>query len=578
MTTTQHDDTSGTEPNPEEMKHPLRQLAAIARELRADRLAREADTVFERIAAGQFYVACVGQFKRGKSTLLNALVGDAVLPTGIVPVTAVPTVMRYGRRQAARIRLAAGGWREIGAPDLVSYVSEEHNPETRLGVAGVEVFLDSPLLASGMCLVDTPGLGSVFEGNTELTRAFVPHIDAALVVIGADPPLTGDELTLIEDVSRHVGALLFVLNKADRVSGEERKAAADFARTVLERRLRRPVGRIFEVSATERMSGDGPMHEWDALQQNLEELARASASSLVRSAADRLSKRIAGQLLAIIDERHTALVAPIEETERRVAALDAVVRDAERSMQELGYLLFAEQQRLARTFEADRDEFLAGAVPAARRDLVVAFPSMRHRWGPTLRRALLARAQEIAREHITPWLAEQQVGAREAYRAAFARFAALGNHFLARLAPTLGIAANQLADRVDPDLDFHMRSSFYFNDLIHIAQPASPFRFLADIVLGLLGLRRPFERSAYAFLERLLYMNASRVQHDVEDRMVESRRLLESEIREVLGDVRSSAARALEEARIARACGAEAVGAQVERLNELALKVRELTP
>ena len=575
--TTQHGDSSEAD-CPFDAQLPLGQLARIARELRNDRLAREAETVSERIAARQFYVACVGQFKRGKSTLLDALVGDPVLPTGVVPITAVPTIVRHGRRRSARVRLSSGGWRDIDPDDLVSYVSEERNPENRLGVAGVEVFLDSPLLASGMCLVDTPGLGSVFEGNAESTRAFVPHIDAALVVIGADPPLTGDELTLIEDIARHVDALLFVLNKADRVSERERVAAIGFARTVLERRLRRPVDRIFEVSAKERMCGEGPMRDWLALQNTLEELAHTSGGGLVRAAGDRLANRIAGQLLAIIDERHAALYAPIEETERRVAALDAVVRDAELSMQELGYLLFAEQQRLARTFEADRDEFLAGAAQAAQRNLSAAISSNSSRWGPALRRALLARAQDIARDQITPWLTEQQANAEGAYRDAFARFVTLGNQFLARLASTHGADATQLADSLDSEPGFQLRSSFYFNELIHIAQPASPFRLVSDIVLGLLGLRRPFERAAYAFLGRLLYMNASRVQHDVEDRMVESRRLLESEIRAVLAEVRAGALRALEDARRTQAAGAGAVAAESERLDTLSRRLRELTP
>jgi hypothetical protein len=73
---------------------------------------------------------------------------------------------------------------------ISDYVSEEHNPENSRGVAAVEVFVPAALLACGMCLVDTPAIGSVFAGNTAVTRAFVPHIDAALIVIGADPPIS----------------------------------------------------------------------------------------------------------------------------------------------------------------------------------------------------------------------------------------------------------------------------------------------------------------------------------------------------------------------------------------------------
>ena len=63
-----------------------------------------------------------------------------------------------------------------------------------------------------MCLVDTPGLGSVFAANTAVTQAFLPHIDAALVVVGADPPLAGEELALVEAVGHQVHNLILVLN------------------------------------------------------------------------------------------------------------------------------------------------------------------------------------------------------------------------------------------------------------------------------------------------------------------------------------------------------------------------------
>jgi hypothetical protein len=87
---------------------------------------------------------------RGKSTLLNALVDEAILPIGVVPVTAVPTVLRYGVQRTARV-LINSTWLTIAPNDLAHYVSEELNPENRKCVEGVEVLLPSPLLAQGMC-------------------------------------------------------------------------------------------------------------------------------------------------------------------------------------------------------------------------------------------------------------------------------------------------------------------------------------------------------------------------------------------------------------------------------------------
>ena len=241
----------------------LLRLGRLAQELVAEPVAEEASELAARVAEGRFYVACVGQFKRGKSTLLNALVGHEVVPTGYVPVTAVPTVIRFGDELRARVRMRDGFWRDVAMPDLKEYVTEEFNPENKKSVEGAEVFVPSPLLFSGMCFVDTPGLGSVFTGNTATTQAFIPHIDAALVVVGADPPIAGEELALVEAVGKQVPDLILVINKADRTTDQERAAAAKFTREILGSRLHRPMGEVLEVSAAERMENRGPLRDWE---------------------------------------------------------------------------------------------------------------------------------------------------------------------------------------------------------------------------------------------------------------------------------------------------------------------------
>jgi GTP-binding protein EngB required for normal cell division len=289
----------------------LGRIAAISGELGAAGIAIEANELAERVSQGRFYVACVGQFKRGKSTLLNALVGEPMLPTGITPVTAVPTVIRFGDRHGARVRSTNGDWKWISVTDLEQYVSEEHNPENAKGIEGVEVFVPSPLLATGMCLVDTPGLGSVFSGNTATTQAFIPHIDAAVVVIGADPPISGEELALVEAVAHHVHDIHIVLNKSDRVTDAERRAAGNFARKMLVSRLQRPVDAIYEVSALEQLVRRGPERDWGKFIAALEDLVEQSGRGLIRSAAERGVRRLGEQLLAIINEERDALRRPL---------------------------------------------------------------------------------------------------------------------------------------------------------------------------------------------------------------------------------------------------------------------------
>jgi len=78
-------------------------LAELAQEAGAAHLAEETLSLGQRVAENRFDVTCVGQFKRGKSSLINALVGEAILPVGVAPVTSVVTVLRHGQHRSARV-------------------------------------------------------------------------------------------------------------------------------------------------------------------------------------------------------------------------------------------------------------------------------------------------------------------------------------------------------------------------------------------------------------------------------------------------------------------------------------------
>lgn len=554
----------------------LRRLAELAMEFGAQHIAAGARSVAERVAEGRFYAACVGQFKRGKSTLLNALVGHAVLPTAVVPVTAVPTVIRHGENVAARVSVHGGDlWDEISIAAVADYVAEERNPENAKGIAGVEVFVPSPLLRTGMCLVDTPGLGSVFPGNTAATHAFVPHIDAAIVVIGADPPISAEELQIVETVAQTVRELFFVLNKADRASEADRSATLEFARAVLEKRLARPVPRIFEVSALERLEDRGPPRDWPQLMQALTDLVSRSGHLLVLESAARGVRRSANQLLAVLKEERDALDRPLEESEARIAALRNLLRQSENDARDLAVLLTAEQQRLSATFAERRALFLQRAQPDAHRQLRDRLPALsRIRSGPAYRRALNHGAQEIVYAILAPWLQGESEFAESAFRQATARFVALGNDFLRRLAATGMPDLEALPEELDQAQGLRVQSRFQFHVIERVAAPASPLLFVSDLVRGGLGWREGIIRAAMDFAGQLLEVNTSRVQSDVDERLRGSRRKLESEITALLNEGSTIAERALAHARAAQSAGEPAVAKARARLDSTEREVR----
>lgn len=268
------------------------------------------------------------------------------------------------------------------------------------------------------------------------------------------------------------------------------------------------------------------------------------------------------------------MLRPGEESERRIAALRETLAQAVTSIRDLGFLLGAEQQRLSQQLIERRKGFRKRSASPAEEELSRALKTIPRRGGAGFRRSAMAAAQEIARRHLNPWLESEQAFAEEAYRQGLQRFVQLGNDFLRRLAGAGVPELAEMPDALELDPGFRARSRFYFHELVRIARPASPFRYLADWLAGLLGAYGGMERDALRFVEELLEINSSRVQNDLDERMRESRRQVESEIRGLLEDVRWVAERAIAHARETHAAGAGAVAAAMARLTALEEEVR----
>jgi len=577
-----------TERNPTSAEA-LALLERIAVEVDAASIVSEVRALAERIEQGRFYVACIGQFKRGKSTVINALLGRRVLPTGVVPVTSVPTIVRYGRELRARVRLHGTGsymWRDIDPRQLDEFVSEELNPENEKGVLAVELFTPSSLLEGGMCLVDTPGLGSVFAGNSAAVREFIPHIDVAVVVLGADPPITGEELSLVESVAREIEHVMFLLNKADRVSIADCEQAQKFTSRVLASRLggrasRIAGGGIFVVSALEQLDGVGPPRDWDAVVATLRDLAQRFGRPIVRDAARRGAVHLRAGLLAIVEEDIAALTRPLEESAARLTHLTERIAAAEQALADLGPLFGAEQSRLARDFAERRNAFLthAGAAAAA-----LLSARLRDEAAPkrVARSRAFAIAQAIAREMVEPWLRDSERDAERAYRDAAARFVTVANDFLSNVrAGGLSYPAllESLPDELRVEEQLRGKSTFYFHEFQNLAMPAGLEWLGQRFMNGLRPTRlkvKQTENAAQVFLTRLLETNTSRVESDLKERILQSRRALESEIRRALDDARQVATGALDRARVSRLAGAESVASCLAQRRQIRAQLLKL--
>jgi ribosome biogenesis GTPase A len=550
----------------------LARLAEVAIELGVEPLVTEIAEERHRLLEARFFVACIGQFKRGKSTLLNALVDFPILPVGVVPVTSVPTILREGRAPGALVRFTSGRTQLISIDQVADLVDERRNPENAMGVAVVEVLLPSAILEHGLCLVDTPGIGSIFEANTAVTRTFLPHIDVALLVVGPDPPITGDELDMAARVGREVEHFLLVLNKADQASDEQRRESLTFTTQALERRLSRGIDAAFEVSALERGRDEQPTRDWSRLENALRGFAETRRSVLVAMGVDRARRRIARRLHAEVEEQDGALRRPLHETAARAARLRHAVADVDRSLRDLRFLFDAVEIELTRVFEQQRTAFVRSHTPDLQRALRMWIGDHRDMSRQQRRNAAFEYARRLAEESVTSWLAQVEPDVVAQYDRATSRFVELGNNYITRVTADADIDVDGM-ERTD--VGTYERPQFYFTSLMHLTA-GTPWTWLVDR----LGSRALRERSIVArtseYLTHLVDSNSHRVENDFRERTAISRRELERKIRGRLSEALESAERALAVARRREAMAQDQARAQLARFAVLRNEVHQL--
>ena len=206
--------------------------------------------LFTRLAEDRFNLVVVGRFSRGKSTLMNAILGVDRLPTGILPLTSVITSVSYASREDIRIEFERGRIDcEIRMSELADYVTEHGNPRNIKRVVSARIVLPVELLRRGFYFVDTPGLGSNIVENARTTEEFLPEADAFLMVSGYDAPLSDDEMRVARTLARLGRPVFFVLNKQDVVSEVERREVCRYVQDRLHEIFGGSAPQVFSVSA-----------------------------------------------------------------------------------------------------------------------------------------------------------------------------------------------------------------------------------------------------------------------------------------------------------------------------------------
>lgn len=283
-------------------------LAAQVRSLREtlrrqddNRRLRRCDSLMVKLAEDRFTLAVLGQFKRGKSSLMNSIVGREFLPVGVLPLTSAITVLRFGASE--RLLIQRQRWsmlQEVPIGQLADYVTERGNPGNREQVEAAYLELPLMLLRRGVEFVDTPGVGSSVAANTATTYNYLPQCDAALFVTSADAPLNTVELGFLKEVQCHAAKMFFVVNKIDLLNEAERDEVLAFVRKALREHAGIENPRVFPFSALEGLRAKQAGNE--AL------LSRSGLVGLESALADFLTNQKTAVFLSSVFEKTAQLV------------------------------------------------------------------------------------------------------------------------------------------------------------------------------------------------------------------------------------------------------------------------------
>ena len=181
-------------------------------------LAERLETSLARLSRPSTFTCVVGEFKQGKSSLVNALLGGVACPVDDDLATSTVTVVGYGDTTKLTVHRRQEGRaleEEIAPSQLEEFVTERGNPDNAKGVERVEITLRNGLLARGVTLVDSPGMNSLGSGSAAATLAFLPYADALLFVSDASQELTAPEVDFLKRAAEACPTVLFCLTKTD---------------------------------------------------------------------------------------------------------------------------------------------------------------------------------------------------------------------------------------------------------------------------------------------------------------------------------------------------------------------------
>jgi small GTP-binding protein len=274
-----------------------------------------------KLEEDRFHLVVVGEFNHGKTTFVNALLGQNVLPVGVTPTTATIHHIKYADTPEATVAYSSG--RRESIPFERAKTFAVGGGSTTEDVDFLEVGIPAQLLKERILLVDTPGVNDLSLQRADITYSYIPRADAVLFLLDAGQILKESERVFLEDklLKASRDKIVFVVTKWDLLSPDEQKEALAYARDKLAKLVKDPL--VFPTSAQAALNGD-------VAHSGLPELLIHLTHFLAEERGRILLDNALGEGLAVlsllqkgVDAKRRTIAMKSEELERRIALLSS---------------------------------------------------------------------------------------------------------------------------------------------------------------------------------------------------------------------------------------------------------------
>lgn len=213
-----------------EVNTALTQMSKLCESLELTESQKAIEASRHKLTSHKFSVGIMGEFKRGKSTVINALLGREIMPADILPATATMNRVTYDLQPHAQVIKNDGSVIEISVDEIADYVTKINDENARRAemVDEAIVYYPCQFCQNGVDIVDTPGLNDD-ERMDKISEEIIPKLDAVIMVIVPGAPFSKSEAEFVRNklMGSDLGRLMFLINKIDTIRPRERERAVE---------------------------------------------------------------------------------------------------------------------------------------------------------------------------------------------------------------------------------------------------------------------------------------------------------------------------------------------------------------